>query len=114
MEEETTVLKGGIEKTVGVKYVWVSNGGCDACEDLDGEEFESAEDIPDRPHPNCQCYIDVVEIEDDDEDGEGHGGNGNGKKGEFCDCPEEIETSIEELKEIVGDGESLVLFFFKA
>ncbi len=108
MEEETVVLKGRVEKT-DIKYVWVSSGGCDACEDLDGEEFESADDIPDRPHPNCQCYIDVVEIEDDegDEEEQEHGGNGNGKGGEPCDCWEETEVLIEELEEIVGDAESL-------
>jgi|GEM_PF-4066456 len=27
-----TTLKGGIEN-IKVKYIWVSNGGCDACEE---------------------------------------------------------------------------------
>ena len=111
MEEETVVLKGGVEKTVDIKYVWVSGGGCDACADLDGQEFDSADDIPDRPHPNCQCYVDVVEVGgDEDGNGEGHNHGGRNKKGdneEPCDCWEEEDALIEELEEIVGDAESL-------
>jgi|GEM_PF-2437783 len=102
-----TTLKGRVEN-IKVKYIWVSNGGCDACEELDGEEFESADDIPDRPHPNCQCYVEVVELEDEEDDeGHGHGGNGGGENDEPCDCPEQAEALLEELEEIAGDAESL-------
>lgn len=109
MEEETVILKGRVEKT-DIKYVWVSGGGCSACEDLDGEEFDSADDIPDRPHPNCQCYVDVIEVEGDDEDGEGHGGGDEkGKGDEPCEeCQELFYEEVEELEEMLGDAGSLI------
>ncbi|GBF23525.1 hypothetical protein tpqmel_0929, partial [Candidatus Gastranaerophilus sp. (ex Termes propinquus)] len=60
--ESDTVLKGRVEKTEGAKYVWVSNGGCAACDALDGQEFEEGE-VPEAPHPNCQCTVEAVEGE---------------------------------------------------
>jgi len=35
-------------------FEWVSNGGCERCDALDGHICE--EDSP-RPHPNCDCTI---------------------------------------------------------
>lgn len=47
-------------------YVWHSDGNntCDECADLDGAKFTDEDDIPESPHPNCQCF---VEEEDDDD-----------------------------------------------
>ncbi len=67
------------------KYVWVSNGGCDACDALGGEEFKKIEDIPDKPHPNCKCTVREV-------------------NGEICDyCIDQLDK----IQETVGDANSL-------
>ncbi len=66
------------------KYVWVTDGGCPACEALDGEEFETIDDIPDKPHPNCDYTIREVD-------------------GELCDCVE----LLDDIEEMIGDAQSL-------
>jgi len=88
---DNMVLKGGISN---IRYIWRTNGSnpCELCEDLDGNEYECADDIPDKPHPNCNCYLEEVVENDDDDD---------------CYCCSEIEASIVELEEIIGDAESL-------
>ncbi|GBF23359.1 hypothetical protein tpqmel_0763 [Candidatus Gastranaerophilus sp. (ex Termes propinquus)] len=93
--ESDTVLKGRVEKTEGVKYVWVSNGGCAACDALDGQEFEEGE-VPEAPHPNCQCTVEAVEGEDGDEN-------------EPCTgCEELFDTETQELEDMIGDAENLI------
>lgn len=60
-------------KKLVTKYVWVSDGGektCSECEALDGEIFDSLEDVPDSPHPNCQCKVEEIEVEEDEEETE--------------------------------------------
>ncbi len=55
------VLKGGISN---VKYVWHSENGentCEECKALDGTEYDFDEEVPQRPHPNCKCTVEVVE-----------------------------------------------------
>lgn len=62
-EENSTILQGGISNT---KYIWrTESNACEKCQDLDGTEYNSKEDIPEKPHPNCKCYIE--EVKDDDE-----------------------------------------------
>lgn len=47
-----------------VGYIWVaSEGSCEACQDLNGQTFESEDDIPEIPHPNCNCTVERI-IED--------------------------------------------------
>lgn len=82
------VLKGGISNTV---YIWrAEEKACKKCQALDGREYYNIEDIPDRPHPNCKCYI---ETQTDDE---------------LCDCYdlyeqlEEIMTNFNILESAVG------------
>lgn len=36
-----------------VYYQWISNGGCEICDALEGVH----PDAPQRPHPNCLCTI---------------------------------------------------------
>lgn len=67
---ENTVLKGGV---VYYHYVWHSENGentCDECKELDGQVFEMGEEVPERPHPNCRCTVEIVEgeIETDGEE----------------------------------------------
>ena len=69
-EIEDTVLKGGV---VYYHYVWHSEKGehtCDECKKLDGQVFEMDEEIPERPHPNCRCTVEIIEgeIETDGEE----------------------------------------------
>lgn len=43
-------------------YRWETNkGACDKCKELDNKEFESKEDIPPKPHPNCKCEVEKIE-----------------------------------------------------
>jgi hypothetical protein len=42
------------------KYIWEADGGenmCDLCAALHGTEYVSLEDVPELPHPNCNCMI---------------------------------------------------------
>jgi type VI secretion system secreted protein VgrG len=42
------------------RYIWKADGGenmCDLCAALDGTKYESLEDTPELPHPNCKCMI---------------------------------------------------------
>ena len=34
---------------------------CDVCKFLDGKEFDFYEEVPERPHPNCKCTVEIVE-----------------------------------------------------
>lgn len=77
-----TTLKGGISNNV---YIWhSSDNACPKCQSLDGEKFENIDDIPDRPHPNCKCYIETV-IDDE------------------CGCHEQINNIIDDVEEMEGD-----------
>lgn len=65
-----TVLKGGI---VYYHYVWHSENGentCDKCRALAGQVFDYYDEVPERPHPNCRCTVEIVEgkIETGDEE----------------------------------------------
>lgn len=59
-------LKGGISYN---RYVWrASANACEKCQSLDGAEYNSADEIPDFPHPNCKCYIDIIEEDENNND----------------------------------------------
>ncbi len=61
---ETKVLKGGISY---YKYIWHaenSKNTCDKCRELDGQVFDFYDEVPERPHPNCKCWVEVVENDD--------------------------------------------------
>lgn len=84
---DDVLYKAGISN---IKYIWhASDGSCDTCQSLDGTEYDFAEDIPDKPHPNCNCYIEEACENDDDE--------------EMCDCYE----LFDQIDEMVGDAQSL-------
>ena len=75
---------------------------------MDGTEYSSTDEIPDKPHPNCKCYIDVVENknendnEENDEDDKIN--KENQKDNEPCDC---LDDLWDEIDEIIGGGLSL-------
>lgn len=77
------VFKAGISNTV---FIWhASEGACEKCKALDEKEYSRIDDIPDRPHPNCKCYIEE-KLND-----------------ELCDCADYYE----QLQQIVLDYETL-------
>lgn len=89
----TLVLKGGISNC---RYVWqTEKGACEACQALDGTEFETLDDVPERPHPNCKCDIVPIENKKDDDKKDDN---------EPCDyCPE----ILEQIEQVIVDGEIL-------
>lgn len=73
-----------------VKYVWRSGGGensCAGCQELDGQVFDSLEDVPGQPHPNCQCCVE--EVED------------NNSKEELEKKEKQIDSNLKESGEII-------------
>lgn len=67
---ETIVLKGGISYN---KYIWHSENSentCDLCKSLDGTEFDFYDEVPQRPHPNCKCTVEIVEETSSNDDSE--------------------------------------------
>lgn len=62
--DENIVLKGGISNFI---YIWHSENSdttCEKCAELDGQEFSFEDEIPERPHPNCKCTVEIVEDKD--------------------------------------------------
>ncbi|MBQ8634989.1 hypothetical protein IJ425_02415 [bacterium] len=50
-----------------LEYQWKSEPtACEVCKSMNGKIYKSANDIPDRPHPNCKCWIDILEKESDE------------------------------------------------
>lgn len=46
-------------------YIWHiddASNNCDECLELDGEQFDSLDDLPDT-HPNCNCTVEFVRVE---------------------------------------------------
>ncbi len=93
------VLNGGVSNA---KYIWhvESDKACEACQILDGTEYTFEGDIPDKPHPNCRCYIEIVE---------------NSQNQEPCDCWEQIQAIMDEVDELEGETNSLIdeMFFMQ-
>ena len=85
---ENTVLKGGISYN---KYVWHSENGehtCEVCKSLDGKVFDFYDEVPERPHPNCRCTVEVVEEDSKDIN----------PNEEPCDLCAQIDELINELE----------------
>ncbi len=76
-------MEGGISN---IKYVWHTEpNACEKCQELDGTEYNIKEDIPEKPHPNCKCYIE--EVKDDDE---------------TCDCLDKVQNRFVSMFEKVS------------
>ena len=90
---ENIVLKGGISYN---KYIWHSENSentCDVCKSLDGKEFDFYDEVPERPHPNCKCTVEVVE----ENESKPQTSNDYEKP---CDTIDEIETMISDMEEL--------------
>ena len=56
-------LYGGVEKNE-FNYEWKAEpGACEVCQELDGTVYETSDEIPSKPHPNCKCWINLVQKE---------------------------------------------------
>ena len=98
---ENKVLKGGISYN---KYVWHSENGehtCDVCAELDGQEFDFYDEVPERPHPNCKCYVEIVEYEDENSAPE------PSEDEEPCDAIDEINIIINDIEGGIHETENL-------
>ncbi len=109
-------LKGGVTY---FEYVWNTEpGACEVCQSLNGKRFTNPEDIPNKPHPNCRCWVEVSN-EDDNQDGWGSGNNNSEydmsypnpnepNDDELCDCDEQfLDEIIYKLEEGKGRAQSL-------
>ena len=107
---ENKVLKGGISYN---KYVWHSENGehtCDVCAELDGQEFDFYDEVPERPHPNCKCYVEIVEYEDE------NSAPKPSENEEPCDCivrllywQEECNNASLEIESLIEEAENTKL-----
>ena len=53
---DNKILRGYISND---EYIWHTNkGACNKCESLNNTVYEQKEDVPQKPHPNCKCYVD--------------------------------------------------------
>lgn len=92
----TLMLKGWISNT---KYVWRTEpGACDKCQALDGQEFETLDEVPPRPHPNCKCKIEPLQKDDD-------------KNNPVCHYKSIVDAKFSEIEFLYGEIDSLMSDF---
>jgi len=93
-----TILKGRISNSEEeVEYVWhSSNNACEKCLELKGKIFDSIDEIPDLPHPNCKCWVEDRKKEE----------KFNPKEDEQCDCWDKVENLLNQADEAQGDANS--------
>lgn len=98
-----TVLKGGISYTEGeIEYIWhTEDGACEKCLALNGLTFKNTDEIPNKPHPNCRCWVEVIDGNENNHQNPNL--NEPPEDDEFCDCWE----FFDEIEEIIGDAKSL-------
>lgn len=89
-KETTALLKGGISNT---RYIWHSENGentCEACKALDGTTYDFEDKVPERPHPNCRCTVEIVEDATDNTI-------------EPCDCYEQIQKIYQQAQDLENE-----------
>lgn len=95
-----TVLKGGITY---YDYIWRSeDGACENCLALNGLTFKNIDDIPDRPHPNCRCWVEV----NDGKDNDYQDFQEPPEDDEPCDCWDKVQEVMDAIEEMDGDIKS--------
>ena len=77
---------------------------CELCKYLDGKIFESYEEVPARPHPNCQCRVEV--LEDDYDKLKNQPQNVNEK---LCNCIKEINNFIKTIYTLQKESEFIIV-----
>lgn len=63
---------------------------------LDGTEYDSLDDVPAPPHPNCKCQIEAIEEDDDNNDDDD----------EPCDCYEIVSGWLSDCEDLCSNYES--------
>lgn len=52
-------LKGRVEET-DRGYIWIAeSNSCKSCKELSGKKYNNTDKIPQKPHPNCKCRIEI-------------------------------------------------------
>ncbi|MBQ9149490.1 hypothetical protein IJX73_01020 [bacterium] len=99
-----TVLKGGISYTEGeIEYIWhTEDGACEKCQALNGLTFKNTDKIPDKPHPNCRCWVEV----NDGKDNDYQNFQEPPEDDELCDCWDKIQEIMDDVNELDGDIKS--------
>ena len=99
-----TVLKGGISYTKGeIEYIWhTEEGACEKCQALNGLKFKNTDEIPNKPHPNCRCWVEVI----DGKDKNYPDFQEPPEDDELCDCWDRIQEIMDEIEELKGDATS--------
>ena len=86
-------------------YLWTAeDDACDECQDLDGEIFD---EMPERPHPNCNCNISKYTDEDDkdeDKDKEPSKNPKEQKRRQRHKNKKKMKKAVKHLKENVKPG----------
>lgn len=101
-----TVLKGGISYN---DYIWrTEEGACEKCQALNGLTFSNIADIPDKPHPNCRCWVEVIDGSSGGDDEETNYSNidKQPEDDEPCDCWDRVQEIMDEIEELDGDIKS--------
>lgn len=101
---ENILLKGGISRDYYVWHSEDSDNTCDACKSLDGQIFDFYDDVPERPHPNCRCSIELVEY-----DGENQDFKTLPEQEEPCDCWDKIDALVEEANTMQAEIDPLIV-----
>ena len=99
---EAIVLKTGISYN---KYIWHSENGentCKVCASLDGKEFDFYDEVPNRPHPNCKCYVEIIDYSNQNSAQE------TNENEELCDCWDKIDNLVAEIDSCQEEIEPLI------
>ena len=51
------------QNLINIQYSENGEHTCEECRKLDGREFDFYDEVPERPHPNCKCRVEIVEGE---------------------------------------------------
>lgn len=97
---ENILLKGGISYN---RYIWHSENGehtCDECKALDGKIFDFYEEVPDPPHPNCKCWVEIIENKKEKPV------DNQEKNEEPCDALKQIEDLISGMEDTIEETNS--------
>ena len=99
-----TVLKGGITYTEGdFEYIWhTEDGACEKCQALNGLTFKNTDEIPNKPHPNCRCWVEAS----DGKDKNYPDFQEPPEDDELCNCWDKIQEIMDEIEELDGDIKS--------
>lgn len=99
------VLKGGISNTV---YIWHTEpNACEKCQTLDNQKFYSKDEIPEKPHPNCKCYVEETTEDELCEDCAGYYEQLQDIFKDFDTLGYEVQNETDDIQRIIAQAESI-------